>query len=124
MCQGDIAANLTAFKAGPRPKDDVATKSWLLLKERAVEDLVPALKLLAEVSFSTIAVEEGHGPLAASHRKHPLMIVAHNLVVFSNPHISHMICELSCRGHSVGEFGFGVGDFVNGKVLGVLSQTS
>lgn len=74
LCMGDRKANLRALAAGPRPADlGCSAKIWDLARLDCPEEiLLEGLDLLANLSFSSKRVEEGHvqaSRLSQMHRR-------------------------------------------------------
>jgi hypothetical protein len=68
LCQGDVKANLLAFKDQNMDSilDHTSIKiAKLLPLGCSLEVLADAVGLLGQVSWSTVAVEQGHGSCAA-----------------------------------------------------------
>ncbi|CAK0876678.1 unnamed protein product [Prorocentrum cordatum] len=73
LVRGDVGANLSALKAGPRPSNRTAGKVWDLLQLGAVPlpVLQRTVELLGDAPWSTVVVEQMHGSIAALSRFHP-----------------------------------------------------
>ena len=72
LVRGDLQGNLNDLAAGACPEDPVSAKLWKLCQdEYPPHQLVATLRLLADISWSTLAVEQQHGTMASLHRHHP-----------------------------------------------------
>jgi hypothetical protein len=72
LCQGDVQANLRALQGDPQGiADHTARKiAKLLALGFNTELLEQGIRLFREVSWSTVAVEQGHGSCAVLKRQH------------------------------------------------------
>ena len=74
LARGDVVANLRKLKAGPEPEQPTAWKIWKLLHGSFGEDkLQHGLRLLAQASWATSVVEQGHAQAAVLKRMHQQM---------------------------------------------------
>ena len=72
LVQGDMLQNLADMAAEPRPADPVSAKLWGLYNDGyPQQQLLDTLKLLADIPWSTLVVEQQHGTMASIHRHHP-----------------------------------------------------
>lgn len=74
LCRGDLRQNLIALKEVDLPRDiDPATKRVQMMVRMGFPEaqLLDVCRLIAEVGWSTKAVEEAHGQAAVVHRLHP-----------------------------------------------------
>jgi len=73
LARGDLAANLDALAAEEEdPADEVSHQLWLLARNgfpRA--QLLGVLRLMQEIGWSTMTVEQQHGSVATLRRLHP-----------------------------------------------------
>ena len=71
VCRGDIGANLDDLVSSPRPMDDTTANIWDLMKMKfPKEDLVAAIRLMGNTSFSSEQVEQGHSFASAIMKRH------------------------------------------------------
>lgn len=69
---GDVAGKVKALAAAEKPLDDTARKIWELARlGYPMTELVDAINLMGQASWSTVCVEQGHSAGAALVRKHP-----------------------------------------------------
>ena len=72
LVRGDKFQNLADLAAGPKPDEPTSSQLWELLHMGFSEThLVHALDLMADISWSSLTVEQQHGTLASLHRHHP-----------------------------------------------------
>ena len=72
LAQGDILANLAALKDGPDAIDHTTGKIQQLMRGGAnVNEMVLAVRLLGDCSWSTTTVEQQHASVTMIHRHHP-----------------------------------------------------
>ena len=72
LCRGDVEGNLEALRSGPRPSEETSGKIWdLLAMEYPIADIAAGVRLMAECSWTTTAVEQGHSSASSIIRAHP-----------------------------------------------------
>ena len=72
LARGDVRANLEALRGEAEPVDPATSRIWMLLEIGVdMNILEAAVKLLREIPWTTMIVEQMHGCLAALHRHHP-----------------------------------------------------
>ena len=72
LCRGDIEGNLVDLKNGDRPTEQVSGQLWELLHlGYPMVHLVQSVRLMGEVSWSTMPAEQQHGTMSMYHRWHP-----------------------------------------------------
>ena len=89
LCRGDVEANLAALKAGDMPVEPVSKKIYKLLHmDFPLSQIVEAVGLVGEVSWTTLVAEQQHGTLAAVKKNHPdydpSTLVSRTLMVQAN----------------------------------------
>ena len=105
-CRGDIACNIEALKAAEAPTDATSCKIHMLASLGFEEEVVAALQLLTEASFTTIMVEQAHGSGAQLMSRHPQvgpeimtarMTVHNSRVLFAPSHFEKSEAKLQMR---------------------------
>ena len=73
LARGDVRENLEALALeNDPPIDPVSWQLWILMRANfSVVQLVKTLKLIADVPWTTMTVEQQHGTMAALRRHHP-----------------------------------------------------
>ena len=72
LCRGDVEGNVEALRSGPRPSEETSGKIWdLLAMEYPIADIAAGVRLMAECSWTTTAVEQGHSSASSIIRAHP-----------------------------------------------------
>ena len=69
---GDIAANLDTLALSVQvPQDDVSMKLHTLMRlGHNRRELIATVRLVKDISFTTVGAEQGHGSLAVIHKHH------------------------------------------------------
>ena len=73
LARGDVGANLRRLGNADCPDEPTSQRIWLMKKSRVVPDaqLVAAIALLGEVSWTSLPAEQQHASLSMLHKWHP-----------------------------------------------------